>query len=106
MNNTNPGNCMEFLNVRNSYNYNQYVQEAGEIIREFSGEVAHFPSSNIEKERRQTGNQRFIANQLMADCLQQTMPPLKLIQFLIRFKVVMVLIMIWLSRAIQLILVI
>ena len=74
MNNTNPGNCMEFLNVRNSYNYNQYVQEAGEIIREFSGEVAHFPSSNVEKERRQTGNQRFIANQLMADCLQQTMP--------------------------------
>ena len=73
MKDTNPGNCMEFLNVCNSYNYNQYAQEAKEIVREFSGEEAHLPSSNIEKERRQTGNQRFIANQLMADNLQEEM---------------------------------
>ena len=74
MKDINTGNCMEFLNVCNSYNYNQYVQDAKEIIREFYGEEAHLPSSNIEKERRQTGNQRFIANQLMADNLQEEMP--------------------------------
>ena len=73
MKDTNSGNCMEFLNVCNSYNYNQYVQDAQDIIMVFYGEEAHLPSSNIEKERRQTGNQRFIANQLMADNLQEEM---------------------------------
>lgn len=49
MNDTNPGNCMEFLNVHNLYNYNQYVQKTEEIISGFSGEKLIYLHQMLKK---------------------------------------------------------